>query len=416
MGNPITPFANRWFPNPWVSIWFENDYRKNLQMYELKSWSQIPLQLTVYGDLLAGMVGPLFLAAPLGLLALRRREGRVLLLAAAIFLTPYFGNIGTRFLLPCLPFVALAMALVFERVPGLLLPITLAHAVVCFPLVLDMYAPGAWKPRGFPYREALRLRSEDDWLNEVAVPYQQARLIEAMVPPGENVLAISPPARSYTRREVTVKYESSPGEILGDILWTPMYLDFQPSQARDFRFPGRELKKLRVIQTAKTQSMWNVAELRIYASGAELPRAAEWRLTAQPNPWQVQLAFDDSLVTRWRSLQTAEPGMYIEVDFGRPRLIDEVKLQRGDDDDHERLEGMDAGGRWTMLSGQPVDSAVRIDVNLRRTATDEVKRRGYRYLWATNDDIGADDYFRNSAIWGLTLLKEGGGGRLYRID
>jgi hypothetical protein len=162
--------------------------------------------------------------------------------------------------------------------------------------------------------------------------------------------------------------------------------------------------------------MWNVAEFRIYANGAELPRAAEWRLTARPNPWQVQLAFDDSLVTRWRSFQAAEPGMYIDVDFGIPRMIDEVKVQRAEDGGHERVDGLDVSGRWTILSDKPIDSAAGIAVNLRRAATDEVKRRGYRYLWLDNNDYGADDYFRNSAIWGLTLLGERAGGRLYRID
>jgi hypothetical protein len=416
VGNPVPPFANRWFPNPWTHIWFENEYRRDLQMYELKSWKQIPLQVTVYGVLLAGLVGPLYLAAPLGLLALRRRAGRVLLLAAVIFLTPYFGNIGTRFLLPCLPFVALAMALVFESVPGLLLPITLVNAAVCFPLVVGLYAPDAWHLSLFPYRAALRLKSEDVWLNEVSVPYRQARLIEEMVPPGEKVFTFSTPARAYIRREVLVKWESSPGEMLGDILWMPAYLEFQPRHALDFRFPARELKKLRLIQTAKTQSMWNVAELRIYANGAELPRAAEWRLTARPNPWQVQLAFDDSPVTRWRSFQAAEPGMYIEVNFGIPLMVDGVKLQRAEDGGHERVDGMDAGGRWTTLSGDSVESAAKIAVNLRRAATDEVKRRGYHYLWVDNNDYGADDYFRNSAIWGLTLLGERAGSRLYRID
>jgi hypothetical protein len=195
-----------------------------------------------------------------------------------------------------------------------------------------------------------------------------------------------------------------------------MFLDFQPRHLMDFSFPALELKKVRLIQTAKSPVMWTVSELRIYAGGVELPRAPEWRLTARPNPWDVQLAFDSSPGTRWRSCQMGEPGMYIEVDFGVPRTVDEVKVQRPDDWGHERVDGMDAAGRWTTLSDKPVDSPARITVNLRRAATDEVKRRGYRYLWLDNSDYGADDYFRNAAIWGLTMVGERAGGRLYRID
>ena len=83
-------------------------------MYHLKSRWEIPLQATVYGSL-SGLLGPVFLLAPLGLLALRRREGRQLWLAALVFGANYFSNITTRFLIPPLPFVALAMMLALER-------------------------------------------------------------------------------------------------------------------------------------------------------------------------------------------------------------------------------------------------------------------------------------------------------------
>ena len=36
-------------------------------------------------------------------------------------------------------------------------------------------------------------------------------------------------------------------------------------------------------------SMWNIAELRVYDSVKEVPRASIWRLTAKPNPWEIQL-------------------------------------------------------------------------------------------------------------------------------
>ncbi|MDP8981901.1 MAG: discoidin domain-containing protein [Acidobacteriota bacterium] len=418
LGNPVIPFANRIFPNPWVHVWFEDDYRKFMRVYALTSWKQAPLQLTVHGDILTGIVGPLFLAAPLAFLALRRREGRQVLLAAAIFLATYFGNIGTRFLIPCLPFVALGMALALESLPRVLLVITLANALACLPPLVNRYAPNAWRLLKVPYREALRIKSEDAFLNEVAPPYAMARLIEEKVPPNEKVYSFSGSGRSYTRRELMLKYESGPGDTMGDILWAPMFVDFQPTHAMDFHFPAHAVKKLRLIETAKTTWMWSVSELRVYAGGVELLRAPDWRLTARPNPWEVQLAFDNSPGTRWRSWQVAEPGMYMEVDFGAARSVDAVKVQRSYDEDQSRyrVDGMDADGRWTTLSDKPVESLVGITVNLRQAATDEIKRRGYHYLLVDSNDIGADDYFRNAAVWGLSLVGQRGGSRLYRID
>jgi hypothetical protein len=98
VANPVSPLANRVFPNPYVHVSFEESWRQYLGSYDLTSHRQIPLQITVQGDHVEGFLGPLFLLAPVALLALRFREGRQLLLAAGIFGSFYFTNIGTRFL------------------------------------------------------------------------------------------------------------------------------------------------------------------------------------------------------------------------------------------------------------------------------------------------------------------------------
>ena len=112
--NPVAPFFNRQFPNPFVMAGFEDTYRRLLAMYHLKSRWQIPMEVTTYGSL-SGLLGPVFLLAPLGLIALRRREGRQLWFAALVFGANYFSNISARFLIPPLPFVALAMMLALQR-------------------------------------------------------------------------------------------------------------------------------------------------------------------------------------------------------------------------------------------------------------------------------------------------------------
>ncbi len=69
--------------------------------------------LTVGGQL-GGQLGPVFLLAPLALLTLRTSVGRRLLLAGLIITLPYPQNIGARFLIPVLPFVAMGIALSLE--------------------------------------------------------------------------------------------------------------------------------------------------------------------------------------------------------------------------------------------------------------------------------------------------------------
>ena len=92
LGNPVSPFLNQVFPNPYVRVSFEKEYTEYLRHYDLKSDREIPLEVTVRGYVLCGLLGPIFLLAPFGLLALRWPAGRSLLLAALVFLIPYPGE------------------------------------------------------------------------------------------------------------------------------------------------------------------------------------------------------------------------------------------------------------------------------------------------------------------------------------
>ena len=128
VGNPVAPFANALFPNQYVHVSFEKQYLSNLRHYHLTSALQAPWELTVKGEKLQGFFGPVFLLMPLALLSLRRREGRRLLFAGAVFAIPWFFNIGTRFLIPALPPLTLALALALARPVALLPAIALLHA------------------------------------------------------------------------------------------------------------------------------------------------------------------------------------------------------------------------------------------------------------------------------------------------
>jgi hypothetical protein len=161
-----------------------------------------------------------------------------------------------------------------------------------------------------------------------------------------------------------------------------------------------------------------MAELRIFDGTHELPRDPGWRLTAHPNPWDVQLAFDNNPGTRWRSWQPASPGMYVEVDFPRPQPATAVAVESSGDLVNTKiaLEGMGTDGQWTTVSDHPVLSVHPIRTSLRMAATAELKARGIQYVLIRPGDPGADDFFRYPAAWGLSLAGEDSGARLYRIQ
>ena len=249
VGNPLAPFANALFPNPVVHVSFERQYLANLRHYQLAGALQAPWELTVKGEKLQGFFGPVFLLLPLALLSLRRREGRRLLFAGAVFAIPWFFNVGARFLIPALPTLTLALALALAR-PLVLLPaIALVHALLSWYAApfryFDAYAP---RISSFPLRAALGIEPEDAYLARRSPGYLIDRMIEREVPPGETVFSFDAVPEAWTTRQILIGYYSAENEALSDVFLTAMLPGFCPEHALDYRFPPRRLKRLRAIQ------------------------------------------------------------------------------------------------------------------------------------------------------------------------
>lgn len=206
-GNPVTPFFSRWFPNPFVSLAFEQEYRKMYLPAE-SLWAHF-LDATFRVGPTAAILGAVFLLAPVGLLAVRSAQGRQLLLAALLFLIPGLFHIHTRFILPAIPFIALALGLVVARIPALLYVLMVAHAVLCWPTVMLHYADGSLRVRHFLPKQALRLEPEEATLRYRLPGYGMARMIEDLAPANARILCYANPAEAYTSRELLIYYESA---------------------------------------------------------------------------------------------------------------------------------------------------------------------------------------------------------------
>lgn len=420
VGNPLSPFFNRYFPNPNVHISFEQEYVERMRHYgDPKSYWDIPMDLTVHGAMLSGTLGPVFVLLPLALLALRRPRGRSLLAAGAFFALPYLNNIGTRFLLPSLPFFSLALAMVFARSRGVLPVVMAAHAILSWPHVLKLYSSQyAWRLERIPVAAALRIQKEEKYLTDFSYGYVVARMIEDFVPKGEKVFTFSGVAEAYTTRDILTAYQAGFNNNLGEFVWAGLFPDSAPTHQLTYTFRERPLRHLKLVQNNSGTDQWSISEWRIYKGEKELPRSPEWRLRAWPNPWDAELAFDNSLVTRWRSWEAIKPGMFFEVDLGGERLMDSVRLEITKDQYQAALKlyGRGERGDWTLLSGAMKESDVPLMKGLRRAAMEELRARGVRYLLVAPDDPAGQDYMANAALWGIGLLAERGGTRLYRIN
>jgi hypothetical protein len=185
------------------------------------------------------------------------------------------------------------------------------------------------------------------------------------------------------------------------------------------KFPEKTASRIRIEQTrvAGPREQWSVHELRFFYCGRELTRRPEWSLSAWPNPWDVQLAFDNSPATRWRTWERATPGDYIQVDFGRPEAVDEARVETSYDHD---LQGEvklwdEASRRWIKAGGDRWISELKPEANIRRYATREIALRGVRYLLIPDDFQGSFDLRGDPEGWGLELAAQGYSARLYRI-
>jgi 4-amino-4-deoxy-L-arabinose transferase-like glycosyltransferase len=412
--NPFSPFFNQWFPNPYIQLGFEKELDYHMHHYEgIVGNAELPWVIAVDGRL-SGFLGPLFLLSPLGLAALRWREGRQLLLAALVFAGPYLMNFGTRFLMPAAVFVALAMAMVLVRWKAVAVAIVLLHAVASWPTVTPLYCNGgSWRLHEIPVRAALRLEPEDHYLSVHLINYNLARLIERTVPPGGKVLSFSQIAEAYTAREILVVYQSAANKLLGEILWTPLVAQYMPNRVLQFDLPREPLRAIRVVQTtASATEQWSITELRV------VPAAPIRQTGAQPNPWELPLAFDGKAVTRWRTWLPLEPGQFVQADFAQAQPIERIELQCTRDQPamRLRLEGEDASGRWKMLSAVASEREIEPIPDLRRMAAAELKARGVDYVMVFGSDLGADDFRLRAGEWGIRQVGELGNDRLYKID
>lgn len=447
VSNPFSPFFNRLFPNPYVTVQFEQQWSRAVQTYTIHSFGELIHKITIEG------FGAIFLLAPLSLLALCSAPGRRLMLAAAAFLLPYPMNIDARFLLPAAVFIAPGMVMglgggkrrffeiflhAFVAVPARLgrrlgkipLRVTLgssqiiflmvaAHAYISWPSHIRRYAPDAWHiPAEIPWRAALRLESEDAYLfRQMGPDFQMMRFIERATPPGTKVYCFSTPPAAYCARELLSWYYSAPNLRLWNVYWAGFDSGAQPLRILTFHFAPQLLRGLRLLETGAAPSATpSVNEVRLYGPAGELEPDAGWRYAAYPFPWDAQFAFDRSPVTRWDAWQEIREGARLEVRFGKAVPVSTVRVEtKGDQKDiHWELQGVTDDGQWKAIPATS-DEVLTPSQDLRKAAAQEFKRCHLRYL-LTDSPAFREQLDEHESQWGIRKVAQFGNQQLYFIE
>ncbi len=413
-GNPVAPLLSSVFPNPYFHVATEQELAAGMRSLGDIPLSQVPWELA-FGDRLTGTFGPLLFALPLGLLALRKRTGRILWAAALLLALPWLTNTGARFLMPAIALAAIALGMSLPR------PVAWAaimvQAVLCWPHFL-----GAWETRysfrlhDFPIAAALRLESEADYCGRRFDEYHVAKMVEHATPPGSRTLALMSVASAYLDRDVAVTWQSSEGDRLLDTLRLASLYSTTPTFDWKATWPEQAVRNLRFRMPAAYDGEWDINEVRLFSGDDRVFNSPQWTLAGWPNRWEAPLAFDGNLATRWRTWETVRAGMYLDIELGNPQRLTGAVLVTHTPVFRVQLEiyGLDVKGRWRLLSTSP-QAIPRPPQDLRLDAARALRSAGFRYLLAPtgaggNAAIG-NVLLGHEAEWGLE--RAGDAGRFY---
>jgi Dolichyl-phosphate-mannose-protein mannosyltransferase len=416
-GNPVAPLGDSFFPNPYFHAPMERSLQSEWRNYGGFSLRSAPRELTV-GGRLQGNFGPIFLLLPIGLLALRKAEGRWIWLAAALLSLPWLSNAGARFLMPALPFFALAMAMsLYSLAPPMLWVALVIHAVSCAPAVARRYqSADAWKLPPLPWRAALRLESEPDYLARMVWSYRAVDLLQSKTRPGETTFSLLNVPKAYTDRQVVGFWDSALAERIMDTLNIANWR-FQTHA----EWPPARLRALRFRLMAASPIEWDLAEVSFYSGAARVPASPRWRPGAWPNPWEASSALDGNFASRWRTWEPIRPGMFFEVSFDEPQLLTSAVLAtRAPAYGAMPVEfyGLGEDGAWKLLSRDP-KPALQVQEYPRRSALAFIKHSGIDYILAPTDGVDVWQFGKKlveeQREWGLEDVGQRGSLHLLRL-
>ena len=411
LDNPVSPFLNRTFPNPNVTVAFEDEYRQNMRHFngaEL-NW-HTPIDVAITGTKVQGNLGPVFLLTPLALAGTRSKDVRRLLFAGMLFAVPWLANLGTRFLIPCAPFLALALALTITQWKSAVPVFAVVQAVISWPSIVGLYCEQYnWRLVDFPLAAALRQISEDDFIAPRLDTYLIAKMVDRNTPAGSVIYTALPLPEAYSERTYVLNYTGALNQALQEMRWTPFTTDFQPTVRITFR-PNLTATALRIVQKGSCGGLWSMSEVRWTPDSPA-------KLTAQPEPWRANWAHDANPATRWKIWRTPQPNMYWEARFTAPQALTTVEIDASPDQSNTCVElRTEAGGTWTSLKESPQIQAIPLAGDIRQDIMKEFRNQGITHILIHKDERAATDFEAGQAAWGVAKIGESGPARLYRID
>jgi len=417
-GNPVAPLGNRIFPNDHFHAHSEAEVERYFAGYEGVRWREIPAALAWDGAKLQGLVGPALFLLPLCLAGLRKPPGRLLLAAAFVLLLPWTRNIGARFLLPSLPFFFLALASAAGA--RAMQALFVAQALVCSPWAVALYShEQAWRLRGLPWKAALRIEPESEYLRRSLAEYGFVEKAAPLVGAGSLLDLHGLPYACLGTVPLgplpSAKFDNAAMALYVAHLARPERMAVMRAE-----WPAQFVRAVRVRLAADWPDLWSIQEVRFEWRSRRVPVSAAWLLDARPNAGDAWLALDGNPATRWFAWDDSRAGAFWQVSFGRPRPLEAVVFRTVDASPRPPvvLEVQTLDGRWRNESAR----LRKISVERRswkREAVQFLRSLGIRWIAAPVGDTGYGSVGRSLRnlpdAWGVEPVLEEKDIVLFRI-
>jgi hypothetical protein len=413
-GNPVAPFLNRWFENPWFYPSAEAAYLRVLAAGQGLPWRDLPAQVLFRGGY-EGLAGPFFFLAPLALLALRHRLGRRALLLAALLLLSFTRNRTARFLIPALPFVSVAIALAAARAPKTAAFGALALAIACSPPAVERYSdPLAWRLKRLPWKESLRRIPEQDVLRRELPAYDIGRFMDMYVPPGQLVYAPEIDMLAYHRARLVGTHQSAVGVKTAGLLHHVLDERASTTVVLQGSFPARSLAAIRLVFASTGDRDPALGELRLFSRGAAIPRASDWRVRASANRWEAGLAVDGSPLSAWSPRLASASSSHLELVFPHPIDLDAVEIEGLAQVRPVAVLSRSPSG-WDALPVTWAPPASRPLAALERSVAAELAALGVRWIATPGRSALGVELRQRAPCWGVSPVASAGAFTLWRL-
>ena len=416
-GNPVMPFLNAWFPNPYFLPASEAGWIANLRQFNgAKIDSTYAWEIALRGVTPMGFVGPVLLLAPLILASPGSSLGRWTAFAASITCLPWLlGNPLARFAIPSLPFLVLGIALGMRaamprRVAEVALALSLTvQAVMDFPPLIERWNK-QWITalKEIPWQGALRIESPEEYWSRNLPTYSLLRYADANLPRDARILSFDEQYQFFTTRPVGNYYSSEEVSSVASMIQRAADPSEWPTVRCVLTKPAKDARSVRLRQEVDDAGHpWVIFEMRLNGG-------RPGRVSTSYNRWEADRILDGSVVTAWSTKESVRKGMWLmveldaAVEFGSLEFITSFNGRGA-----VAAEWSASGDRWER--GAMRCEAVEVD-SFERQSMGEVKRQGWTHLLVSRQSPWLRKGLVEPERWGVRVLRENMGVCLLGIE